>query len=181
MTKKDQKIEEVAKHYALACHNTTNHKYNDKAYGFHLQMVVDTAKQFIHLIPEAYRGSVLAGCWVHDVIEDCRQTYNDVKEATSETVAELAYALTNEKGKNRKERGSLKYYYGIRETPYATFIKCCDRIANSQYSKDINSGMLKMYRKENAHFEFELRSSYGDNDKYAKLFDHLSNILDQPN
>jgi hypothetical protein len=39
---------------------------------------------------------------VHDVIEDCRETCNDVKKATNEEIAELAYALTN-----KKEAGSL--------------------------------------------------------------------------
>ena len=39
---------------------------------------------------------------MHDVIEDCRETYNDVNKATNEEIPELAYALTNE-----KEAGSL--------------------------------------------------------------------------
>ena len=39
---------------------------------------------------------------MHDVIEDARQIYNDVRQQLGETVAELAYSLTNEKGRNRK-------------------------------------------------------------------------------
>ena len=68
----------------------------------HLQMVFDTAGKFICLVPEGRRENVLAACRVHDVIEDCRETYNDAKKATNEKITELTYALTNE-----KEAGSL--------------------------------------------------------------------------
>ena len=109
---------EKAKEYAIDCHSKTGHLYDGKPYETHLQMVFNTAKKFIHLIPDEHQENVLAGCWVHDVIEDCRQTYNDVKNVTNVEVAELAYALTNEKGKTRKERANDKYYEGIRQTPY---------------------------------------------------------------
>lgn len=148
-------ISEKARDYAILCHNNTNHKYDKTfAYSMHLQMVVDVAMKFIHLIPEEHRDAVIAGCWVHDVIEDCRETYNDVKKVCGEQVAELAYALTNEKGKNRDERANDKYYQGIRNTQYAPFIKLCDRIANYQYSKKQGgkSGMAVKYEKEMDHF-----------------------------
>jgi ATP phosphoribosyltransferase regulatory subunit HisZ len=53
----------------------------------------------------------------HDSIEDARLTYNDVlsiaKEYMTEGYAkastEIVYALTNEKGRNRKERANEKY------------------------------------------------------------------------
>ena len=95
---------------------------------------------------------VLCACWVHDIIEDARETYNNVKSATSEEIADLAYALTNEKGKTRSERANDKYYQGIRETPFASFVKLCDRIANFEYSKKNNSRMAEVYRNENKNF-----------------------------
>lgn len=149
---------EQVKQYAIEKHRATNHKYNEHHYDFHLQMVVDVAKQFIHLIPEKDRDNVLGGCWTHDIIEDARETYNDVKQATNENIADLAYALTNEKGKNRKERANDKYYEGIRNTPYAAFIKFCDRIANYKFSVSKGSGMKKMYEKENMNFLMKLYS-----------------------
>ena len=88
---------EKAKRYAIDCHEMTVHRYDGKPYVTHLQMVFDTASKFIYLVPEQRRENVLAACRVHDVIEDCRETYNDVKKATNEEIAELAYALTNEK------------------------------------------------------------------------------------
>lgn len=159
---------EKAKEYAIDCHDSTAHTYDGKPYDTHLQMVVDTAKKFIHLIPAEHQENVLAACWVHDVIEDCRQTYNDVKAKTNEQIADLAYALTNEKGKTRKERANDKYYREIKETPFATFVKVCDRIANYEYSKQKGSRMSEMYAKEMDDFIFKLYDN-----KYDELFTYL--------
>lgn len=176
-TKKEKTIDIIARDYACKAHESTNHFYDSKGahhpYSFHLAMVADTAEKYIHLIPEQDRKTVIAGCWVHDCIEDARQSYNDVKEATNETVAELAYALTNEKGKNRKERGGKRYYDGIVATPYAIFIKLCDRIANFQYSVVTKSRMASLYAKENSDFsERLLDKSVG----YKEMFELLDEL-----
>lgn len=144
-------LEEV-KLYAKEKHKSVNHKYDTHDYEYHLNMVYETAQKFIHLVEEEERENVLAACWVHDIIEDARETYNDVKKATNERIAELAYALTNEKGRTRAERANDTYYQGIRETKYASFVKVCDRIANTQHSKDTQSGMFEKYKAENEHF-----------------------------
>jgi (p)ppGpp synthase/HD superfamily hydrolase len=165
-------INEKARIYASEKHRAANHMYDQYPYEFHLQMVVNAAEQFIHLIPHEAQQNVLAGCWVHDVIEDARETYNDVKKALNEEVAELAYALTNDKGRTRQERAGEKYYAGIRNTPYATFIKLCDRIANVTHSKNTGSRMLKVYRKENPGFIEKL-----NDEKYVEVIEYLKNLL----
>jgi len=146
-------IVEKAKQYAIECHRSTNHKYGKELpYEYHLNMVYEFGLKYIHLVPEEKRDIVLASCWVHDCIEDCRQTYNDVKGVLGEEVAEIAYALTNEKGKNREERANGNYYKGIRNNPFATFVKLCDRMANLSYSKKIGGSMFVKYQTE--HFSF---------------------------
>lgn len=167
-------LQETAKNFAINCHQTTNHFYDGLPYEFHLNMVVETAKKFIHLIPESDREFVLASCWVHDTIEDTRVTYNDVKELLGEEIAEIAYALTNEKGKTRKERANIKYYSGIRDTKYAAFVKICDRIANSEYSYDQQSTMFNKYKSEFDEFEYWLYC-----DEYHEMFDYLFEILNK--
>jgi hypothetical protein len=82
--------------------------------------------------------------------------------------------LTNEKGKNRKERANAKYYEGIRNTPYAVFVKICDRIANVEYSKHSGSRMYDMYRKEFVDFIFEL-DPHGDS-PYQEMIDYLRGL-----
>lgn len=168
-----QDIVSKAKHYAIGMHSITNHKYDGHPYSMHLKMVYDIALDNIHEIPMWDRDTVLAGCWVHDVIEDCRQTYNDVKAATNEAVAELAYALTNEKGKTRKDRANDAYYKGIRETTHATFIKMCDRLANYKYSLEHgkDSGMAKKYEEEMLEFIIKV-----DAERYPDLLTQLCTV-----
>lgn len=144
---------EHTKAYAIAKHKEVNQKYDAHPYSYHLNMVYQAALQFIEGIPAEDRETVLAACWVHDIIEDARETYNDVKAQTNTTIADLAYALTNEKGRTRAERANDKYYKGIRNTKYASFIKFCDRIANVTYSKTNGSTkMFENYKKENPNF-----------------------------
>lgn len=158
--------------YAIKCHQDTSHLYDNRPYEYHLGLVQYFGLKFSHLIPEEDRLLVLCACWCHDVIEDTRQTYNDVKNATSKEVAEIVYALTNEKGKNRKERANEKYYQGIRDTKYATFVKLCDRMANIEYSKDTDSKMLELYKKEHPAFRAELSDG-----TYLEMWEYIDKLL----
>lgn len=172
-----ENIIEKAKNYAINCHRNTNHLYDGKPYETHLNMVFNEALNFIGLIKEvdgfdSNINNFLAAAWVHDVIEDCRETYNDVLKATNKEVADLAYALTNEKGKNRKERASDKYYEDMKNVPHAVLLKICDRIANVKYSISTNSRMLKVYIDENTNFCESLYQA-----KYATAFNVLNHLI----
>lgn len=167
-------LEETSKNYSINCHSSVNHFYDDLPYSYHLEMVNKIAKKFIHLIPEKDRDLVLASTWAHDLIEDCRVTYNNVKEILTEDVADIVYALTNEKGKTRKERANEKYYLGIKETKYATFVKLCDRIANVQFSKQNGSSMFNSYKKEFEEFENFLYE-----EQYSEIFEFLKSLINE--
>lgn len=157
--------------WCIEQHHNTNHYYDTYLpYEFHLRMVNQAAMDFKHLLDdtkdyftgEPWRGpkqnqvtlrdACLTATWGHDLIEDCRVSYNDVKEHLGQEAADIVYAVSNEKGKTRAERANDKYYEGIRNTPGAVFVKLCDRIANVQYSKMTKSRMFEMYKKENEHF-----------------------------
>lgn len=182
-------------------HRNTNHQYDVYLpYEFHLRMVNQVAQDFKHLLDdtidlisgETYSGPLtnqvtlrnacLVASWGHDLIEDCRVSYNDIKNRLGQEVADIIYAVSNEKGKTRSERANKKYYEGIRNTNGATFVKLCDRIANVQYSKMTKSRMYEMYKKENNHFMEEL--GYDVNDMYilnlhpeADMFQYLINLF----
>lgn len=158
---------DAIKQSAHQLHEHVNQTY-DKThpYGFHLDMVVDSVYQYGHEVC-ADEHDVLPlffGAYYHDSIEDARLTYNDVKstargymdEAQALMAAEIAYALTNDKGRTRAERAGEKYYQGIRETPYAPFVKLADRLANISYSfthcHEANAHMKEVYRNELPHF-----------------------------
>ncbi len=161
-----------AQTFAVRAHADTNHRYGEQPYAAHLQMVVDFGRRYQALLPAADAPYALAACWTHDTIEDCRLTYNDVKAACGEVVAELTYALTNEKGRTRQQRANAAYYAGIRATPLAAFVKVCDRLANARHSREQGSRMLDGYRRENAHFQAELWTA-----ELAPMFDELAALL----
>jgi (p)ppGpp synthase/HD superfamily hydrolase len=159
-------------------HTSTNHMYDNYIpYRFHLQMVVEAFKKFHHLLPTKDLDDTELACWAHDTIEDTRVSYNQVKEVLGERVADIVYALTNEKGKNRKERANSKYYEGIVNTPGATFVKLCDRIANVQYSIVTGSRMFEMYKKENENFLLSLGFRYGEGHHLAEMATYLEQEL----
>lgn len=149
-------LSEIAQAYAIDRHRAVNHQYGEHPYEFHLQMVASAAQAFIQELTPDIQQLILAACWCHDLIEDARETYNDVKKVVGEETAEVAYALTNEKGRSRAERANEAYYAGIRATPYATLVKVCDRIANVQHSKAKGSRMFQLYKREYPNFKRHL-------------------------
>jgi hypothetical protein len=100
-----------------------------------------------------------------------------VKNHLGQDAADIIYAVTNEKGKNRKERANDKYYEGIRNTPGAVFVKLCDRIANVQYSKMTGSRMFEMYKKENDDFLTSLGFVEGRAHPLGEMCNYLENLF----
>ena len=165
--KESETLLEGIRQAAWELHESVGQTY-DKIlpYGHHLSMVADAAMRYGHLVVGDKEDivPVVFGAYFHDSIEDARLTYNDVvREAgkfmspgQARTAAEIAYALTNDKGRTRQERAGEHYYQGIRETPYAPFVKLCDRLANMTYSfkgtNEANRHMREVYQREWPHF-----------------------------
>lgn len=160
---------------AFSIHESVNQKYDRRLpYGFHLKLTASYVSRYGYLVAES-EADVLAlygAAYLHDVMEDARMTFNDVvkfvkvfevegvtlpeecRQAFEHHVPEIVYALTNEKGRNRKERANDPYYKGIRETRFASFVKMCDRLANIRYTTlfVFTNPMLKVYRDEYDEF-----------------------------
>lgn len=169
--------------WVIEQHAATNHMYDYLPYQYHLEQVAATSLNWLHLvkdegvIPFSFHQSIYTACFAHDAIEDCRLTYNDIISKLGKEVADIVYALTNEKGKTRKERANIKYYAGIREQRGAVFVKLCDRIANVEYSKMTRSSMYTKYQKENANF-MKMLGRYTDNTHLEPMFAHLEKLLE---
>ena len=173
-------IEEV-RECAHMLHESVNQQYDKKhPYGFHLDMVADSVFKYGHLICQSEHDVVplFFGAFYHDSIEDARMSYNDVTKAArlfmdeeqAYMAAEMVYALTNEKGRTRAERANDRYYAGIRETPYAPFLKLADRLANITYScskeNGLNGRMRVVYKDELPHF-LEAINAHSDDPRFA--------------
>lgn len=159
---------ERIRHAAHEAHAAVNQFYGvDLPYSYHLDGVAELVARYGGEVCTRAEDvpAVMFGAWFHDSIEDARLTYNDVRkrarslgldEAQAFTAAEIVYALTNEKGRTRAERAGVKYYEGIRATPYAPMVKLADRIANVRFSlrqaSDYNHRMARVYREEWPHF-----------------------------
>lgn len=162
---------------AHALHAHVNQTYDKQhPYGFHLDMVAEGVKRYGHTVCDNEEDVIplFFGAFYHDSIEDARLTYNDVMRTAKRWMTdqqallatEMVYALTNEKGRTRAERANDKYYQGIRETPYAPFLKLADRLANITYScshsNDSNLHMKQVYQTELPHFLEAIKSSQSD-------------------
>lgn len=162
---------------AHTLHAHVNQTY-DKVhpYGFHLDMVADSVYKYGHLVCSDVDDvlPLFFGAYYHDSIEDARLTYNDVMKIAKRYMTdgqafiatEIVYALTNDKGRTRAERAGERYYQGIRETPYAPFVKLADRRANITYSathsNESNTHMREVYRGELPHFLSAISASTDD-------------------
>ena len=183
--------------WCLDKHAETNHYYDKYLpYSFHLRMVDTVGQEYKHLLDDKYdyfegkeeahmrrgdnfislRTACLRAVYGHDLIEDCRVSYNDCKSVLGQAAADIIYAVTNEKGKTRSERANDKYYEGIVATPGAVFVKLCDRIANVQYGILTKSRMTEMYKKENANFISKL--GYTPEHELAPMFEALIKLFE---
>jgi hypothetical protein len=202
MTKKDfqaflNKYADQIDHFrqmAHDLHQSVNQTYaGSLPYGFHLDMVVEGVRNYGYLVcvREEDVLPLFFGAYYHDSIEDARLTYNDVmrlarNEMTIEQAmmaTEIVYALTNDKGRTRAERAGENYYKGIRETPYAPFVKLCDRLANITYSctGEGNKGtrMKEVYKGEMPHF-LPAINPHSDDPRFAvpvEVVEALAEIL----
>ena len=186
-------IEEVRER-AYMLHESVNQRYDKKhPYGFHLDMVADSVFKYGHLVcqQEADILPLFFAAFYHDSIEDARMTYNDVTKAArlfmddnqAYMAAEMVYALTNDKGRTRAERAGERYYQGIRETPYAPFLKLADRLANITYSfthgNASNNHMKEVYKEELPHF-LEAINAHSDDPTKAlpqEMIDRINELL----
>ncbi|MBP3573113.1 MAG: hypothetical protein J6J71_00705 [Prevotella sp.] len=174
--KHSEKIEKI-RQGAHQLHKGVNQTYDKiHPYGFHLDMVADSVYKYGHEVCACEQDvlPLFFAAYYHDSIEDARLTYNDVTkiaksfmdDSQAYMAAEIVYALTNDKGRTRAERAGEKYYQGIRETPYAPFIKLADRLANISYSSSgdnaANLHMKEVYRNELPHFLEALTTNIAD-------------------
>lgn len=171
-----------------------NQKYGgdlNLPYSFHIKIVMKQHERFKHLLLDEERFITYFGALLHDTIEDCRLTYNDVKDLMKnadivyitgkspclttktykEEIADVVYCVTDFKGKNRAERKPEQYYTDLKNNPLALFVKLCDMIANRYFSCMTNSSMKETYKNEFA--KFKEKCYYAP---YKEMFDHLEKI-----
>lgn len=147
-----------------------NQTYDIYPYGYHIRQVVKIAEEL------GYDESIIVASALHDTLEDTELRYNDLKKAFGKEVAEIVYCVTDELGRNRKERKE-KTYPKIRSNWKATVVKICDRIANVQQSIDYNQKLFEMYKSEHDDFCRNLMSKDHPHSETNKAWKKLNELV----
>lgn len=158
----------VIKSLSLASHYHDNQLYGKLPYIEHLLQVLDI---IIEYYPDDY--ILQSSALLHDILEDTSCSYNDIVRNTNKEIADIVYDVTDELGKNRKER-KLKTYPKIKSNKNAIIIKLADRLANVIQSIKTSSNLLNMYIKEYPEFKIQL---YNTDDDTLELWFKLDSLL----
>lgn len=143
----DLKLLEQAKNYAKQKHD--GQLYNKYPYTHHLE---DVAKL---LEPYGIFAQVIG--YLHDVIEDTDATVGQVEEIFGPLVAKAVSVLSDQPGKNRKER-KQKTYALMKDIEgdleIALQVKAADRLANVRSCLEFKlDNLFKMYQSEYSDFK----------------------------
>lgn len=150
-------------------------------YSKHLEYVAAHAYRFLHLLPDTWLNYslskthevVLMGCWGHDLIEDARTTYNDVKQLAGKDVADIVWGCTEDAGRTREERHSEAYYARCAANKLSVFVKLCDIMANVTYSILTKSSMYEKHLREH-----EKTMKYLYRPEFEPMYKHLNKLFE---
>lgn len=115
-----------------------------------------------------FSGDFIVAGYLHDAIEDGNLSYNKIKKNFGEDVAEMVFCVTDEIGRNRKEKKE-KTLPKTASNRNAVILKLADRIANIEHG-----GKIDMYRKEYPEFRQAL---YNDHHIAKCLWNRLDELL----
>jgi (p)ppGpp synthase/HD superfamily hydrolase len=132
-------------------------------YEKHLDDVVDVLKRF------GFSGKFIVAGYLHDAIEDDGISYNDINRHFNTEVAEMVYCVTDELGRNRREK-KIKTLPKTAGNPDAIILKLADRIANIEHG-----GKIDMYAKEYQEFKGALYLNTPASGR--PMWEHLDKLL----
>jgi guanosine-3',5'-bis(diphosphate) 3'-pyrophosphohydrolase len=170
MNKKRIEMTKVEIAFMVAEKAHAGQSYDIYPYMYHVRQVVKIAQDL------GYDETIVIACILHDVLEDTELSYNDIKKAFGVEVAEIVYAVTDELGRNRKERKS-KTYPKIQKIWKAAVVKICDRIANVTQSMKYNKGLYETYRKEHSDFCSGIHNADHPKNEMDKAWNKLNELI----
>lgn len=144
----------VAKEFASSIHADQEKFYDAKPYVMHLEQVANVLLYF-----GFYDRTILAAAYLHDLLEDTEVPRDVVEKLFGYDIFFLVTSVTDEPGKNRKERKARTYPKIKHAGENAVALKLADRIANFKYAM-VNGDrrMMRMYMAEHVEFSSQLRT-----------------------
>lgn len=141
---------QFARNYAIQKHG--EQKYAHYPYSYHLDKVYEIVVEMN--LGEDYE----IAAYLHDVIEDCGVSKEEIAKLFNQHIAELVFAVSGF-GENRKERQEdMKNKMAL--YPESINLKMADRLANIRSSKINKPSLYQTYKKEHEKLKelFELGS-----------------------
>ena len=138
--------------YAKRAYQEANCLYDGRDYfDSHVSDVIAIVKEHsgIFVYTNDYLVT-LGGAATHDLIEDAKQTFNNIKEVCGYDIAKITLAVTDVHAENRLMRHLLTMHKTVSDYR-AIILKMCDIYANASYSKKSRSSMYKKYITEYAY------------------------------
>ena len=109
--------------FALKAHEGQTRKKSDIPYIYHpLNMACHALAMNIK------DDAVVAAILLHDVVEDCGYTYDDLP--VDDEVKNLVKLMTHQKDDGNRDEIMKEYFNGLKSNPKAALIKCIDRCNN---------------------------------------------------
>jgi len=169
--------------YAYKCHDDANCTYGkDESYSVHIDMVVDMVDDYKTIFKRPIdRDITIAGAFCHDILEDTKQSYNNVSQVIGRDAADVVLAVTDVSAENRL----MKHLLTMGKTVLnyrAIILKMCDICANATYSKTHGSSMYAKYVEEYQYRRPIFKKALTwyknelDADMLQQLWDELDNI-----
>lgn len=172
-------IVEKARLFAVKAHG--EQKYGEFfPYEKHLRDVVEILSEIYPYHELNTNHHIFASAWLHDTLEDTDITFDNLFEEFGRNVARIVLAVTDEPGKNRRERHERTYpkiMVGGRE---AIAVKLADRIANVRHSLKYNHSMFEMYKREYPEFRKALHLPGELKEMWSTLDVLMEHNLEQP-
>lgn len=133
--------------FATKAHAGQKRKYTGEDYIAHPISVADTLRMYYSFATdEMYCAALL-----HDVVEDCDVTVEEIEQEFGETIAKYVEGLTDvskPQDGNRKVRKALDRAHTHKSCFEAQIIKCADLIDNGQSIAQYDEKFAKVYLEE---------------------------------
>ncbi|MBR6307389.1 MAG: helix-turn-helix domain-containing protein [Lachnospiraceae bacterium] len=147
--------------FAVAAHEGQKRKRSDIPYIYHpLNLACHALSMGIT------EDEVIAACMLHDVVEDCGKTLDDlpVNDTAKEIVRLVTHAKTTDDNRDTLMRA---YYDGIAANPQASLVKCLDRCNNlTTMSWGLSRERIYRYIKETDEYYPALLKTLKDTPEY---------------
>lgn len=135
-----------AAEFAMLAHAGQKRKWCDEPYIWHPMRVAGRVTML------AVCDEQIAAAWLHDVVEDCGKTHNEIRERFGLKVEYLVLSLTNPSRQHphlpRAERKAMDRDHIAGQSAQAKEIKLIDRIDNLRSLSGAPADSVKLYVEE---------------------------------